>query len=97
MAVGMIDTQNLTDIANAIRSKIGSSDTFKPSEMASAITNIPSETVPNYTGSYSVTVSANMTIPINGKKATSDISLTYDMTQINEAQTVANQISALVG
>ncbi len=126
MATGVINTQTLSDIADAIRSKSGSSDTFKPSEMAQGILDIPSGgitptgtvnitsngthdvtnyasasvAVPipsDYTGSYSVTVSADMTIPISGKKATSDISLIYDMTQINEAQTVANQISALVG
>lgn len=37
-----ITEQHLTNIANAIRSKSGSSDTYTPAEMATAITNIPS-------------------------------------------------------
>lgn len=37
-----ITEQYLTDIADAIRGKNGSSDTYTPSEMATAITNIPS-------------------------------------------------------
>ena len=36
-----VTTQYLTDIANAIRGKNGSSDTYTPAEMASAITNLP--------------------------------------------------------
>mgnify|MGYP003291661894 CR=1 FL=1 len=36
-----IDNSHLTDIANAIRSKNGSTDTYKPREMAEAIATIP--------------------------------------------------------
>lgn len=36
-----IDNSHLTDIANAIRSKNGSADTYKPREMAEAIAAIP--------------------------------------------------------
>ena len=36
----LVTDTHLTDIANAIRDKKGSSDTYKPSEMASAIKNI---------------------------------------------------------
>lgn len=39
--VAILD-DTLTDIADAIRGKNGSSDTYKPSEMADAIDNIPS-------------------------------------------------------
>lgn len=42
MGYGLIDTQNLINIADAIREKNGSSDTYKPNEMATAISNIPS-------------------------------------------------------
>lgn len=35
----------LTNIANAIRGKNGSSDTYTPAEMATAITNIPTSGV----------------------------------------------------
>lgn len=37
MSIVTIEDTNLTNIANAIRSKNGTSDTYKPSEMASAI------------------------------------------------------------
>ena len=40
MAIVTIDDTNLTNIANAIREKNGSTDTYKPSEMANAINNI---------------------------------------------------------
>lgn len=42
MSIITTDSQNYTNIANAIRTKVGTSDTFKPSEMASAILSIPS-------------------------------------------------------
>ena len=60
MAVGMIDTQNLTDIADAIREKSGSSETFKPSEMAEAIENIPTGTEP--TGTVNITTNGTVDV-----------------------------------
>lgn len=42
MSIIITDSQNYTDIANAIRTKAGTSDTFKPNEMAPAILTIPS-------------------------------------------------------
>ena len=42
MAKAIIDEQNLTDIADAIRAKNGSADTYTPSEMATAIGDLPS-------------------------------------------------------
>lgn len=42
MAKGLVTDTYLTDIANAIRSKNGASTQYKPSEMAAAITNLPS-------------------------------------------------------
>lgn len=42
MAMGLTDSQNLTDIADAIRAQNGSDDEYTPSEMASAIRGISS-------------------------------------------------------
>ena len=41
MAQVLVTKSYLSDIADAIRGKNGSSDTYNPSEMASAITNLP--------------------------------------------------------
>ena len=46
MSYVITDSQNYTDIANAIRGKNGSTDTYTPAQMATAITNIPSGTLP---------------------------------------------------
>ena len=43
MAIKTINDTNLANIANAIRDKNGTSTTYKPSEMANAIANIPTE------------------------------------------------------
>jgi hypothetical protein len=40
MSQGLVERQNLEDIADAIRSKNGSSDTYTPAEMAQAISGI---------------------------------------------------------
>lgn len=42
MTMVLTNSQNYTDIADAIRLKAGTSDTFKPAEMAGAIAAIPS-------------------------------------------------------
>lgn len=42
MTKGLVSGQYLDDIADSIRAKNGSSDTYKPSQMAAAIDNIPS-------------------------------------------------------
>lgn len=46
MALKITDEQNYQDIADAIRGKLGSSDTFLPSEMADAIESIPTGPAP---------------------------------------------------
>lgn len=43
MSMVWVDSQSLTDIADAIRSKNGESGTYLPSEMASKIENLPSD------------------------------------------------------
>lgn len=45
MSKAFIDDTNLTNIANSIRSKLGVSDTYLPSEMAGAIQSIPKRKV----------------------------------------------------
>lgn len=50
MAIKTIDDNNLTNIANAIREKNGTTETYKPSEMADAILEIESAT--KYAPSY---------------------------------------------
>ena len=49
MSIVTIDDTNLTNIADSIRNKNGSSDTYKPSEMASAISNIEMGIIPSGT------------------------------------------------
>lgn len=41
MARVLVNEENLTNIANAIREKNGETTTYKPSEMAISIQNIP--------------------------------------------------------
>lgn len=42
----LVNEENLTNIANAIRGKNGGTTTYKPGDMALAISNIPSMTTP---------------------------------------------------
>ena len=42
MNLGITDTQNYSDIADAIRAKNGTANTYTPSQMAPAILAIPS-------------------------------------------------------
>ena len=59
MSLVLTDNQHYEDIADAIRSKNGSVNTYKPEQMAQAISNIP--TVPSsYTHGY-----ARSTVNIN--------------------------------
>jgi hypothetical protein len=43
MAKVLISDTNLTNIANAIRTVNGTSNTYTPSQMSTAITNIPAD------------------------------------------------------
>ena len=87
MSIVTIDDTNLTNIANAIRDKKGSNDTYKPSEMASAISNIqtgikPTETI-NITenGSYDVTNYASAEVNVkSGGEAENQLHGTLDGT-----------------
>ena len=53
MAKVLVSESNLTNIANAIRTKNGSSNTYTPAQMATAIENISTGITP--TGSISIT------------------------------------------
>ena len=60
MSLGSITTQYLTDIANAIRTKLGVSTRYKPSQMAAAIASIPtggSANLQTKTATYTPTTS----------------------------------------
>lgn len=50
MADRLIQTETLTAIADAIRAKNGSSDTYTPAQMASAINSLPSEDYIQHSG-----------------------------------------------
>lgn len=62
MAKAFIDDTNLTNIASAIRTKLGVADTYLPSEMAGAILSIPKRKVVDFNVSP---------ITLNGAKANS--------------------------
>ena len=48
MSKVLVSESNLTNIANAIRTKNGSSDTYTPTEMDNAINNLPYKCSPDY-------------------------------------------------
>lgn len=52
MAKGLVTDTYLTDIANAIRAKNGSTTPYKLSEMSAAIENISTKVKPNYVSFY---------------------------------------------
>lgn len=55
MAKVLVSESNLTNIANAIRTKNGSSNTYTPAQMATAISNIPTGGGITPTGSINIT------------------------------------------
>ena len=61
MAIKFIDDSILTAIANAIRTKLSSSDTYKPSEMATAISSISGGITPTGTKPISITQNGTTT------------------------------------
>lgn len=65
----LIDTDSMTAIGNAIRGKNGSASTYKPAQMAAAITAIPtpSGSLPiDSNGTYDVTAYATAVVSVAG-------------------------------
>lgn len=64
MAKVLVSESNLTNIANAIRSKNGSSNTYTPAQMASAIQAIPTGGGSSTLWNINITQSAHQTISV---------------------------------
>ena len=80
----IVEEQCLIDIANAIRNKNGSDDTYKPREMAAAISNIQTGIEPTgeltitEPGIYDVTKYASVNIKISNNPGEVDTSSILD-------------------
>lgn len=75
MSLAYLDDIILSDIADAIRAKRDISNTFIPSEMASAILQIITQS-PDYTGAYTVTpTSSDQTLATANKHMTNDVTV----------------------
>ena len=86
MSKVMITESYLEDIADAIRVKNGSSDTYKPSEMSGAIEDIPGGITPTGTisitsnGTVDVTQYASAAVSVPGITPTGTINITQNGT-----------------
>lgn len=68
MATVYTDSQNYTDIANAIREKNGTTDNYLPSEMAAAITAIPVNPSTDDANAIAADIRLDKTAYVKGKK-----------------------------
>ena len=66
MAIKFIDDSILSDIADSIRTKLSSSTTYKPSQMASAISSIQTGTINNQNKTVHPSLSGSINITQNG-------------------------------
>lgn len=79
MAKVAVTEQYLTDIADAIRGKNGSSDTYTPADMATAITNIPIGSSKNVQEVQGTTRTTSSTLTAIGAEMTVSKTGTYDV------------------
>ena len=79
MAKAFIDDTNLTAIANAIRAKNGSTDTYLPSTMPAAIEAIPTGVDTSDADATASDIAVNKTAYINGVKVVGNIPIPTSM------------------
>ena len=101
MSMVWVDSQSLTDIADAIRSKNGESGTYLVSEMPGKIENISTEnTGYKYyitTSSVSDTAAAILVVVINNKTLVSSTTYRYDNSNLFHKWMTINNIKIRYG
>ena len=97
MAIKFIDDTYLTAIANAIRSKLGGSATYKPSEMATAIGNIESVTINNQNKTVHPSSSDQTIEADNGYTGLGQVAVKKVVATNLLAQNIVDGITVLIG
>lgn len=100
MTSAIVNNQCLVDIADAIRSQNGTTNTYKPSEMPEAILNIETGITPSGTleitenGTYDVTEYASTNVNVAGSGGSEDV---YEGLLDNTITDINSNITSLVG